>query len=190
MDFDAFLGEMQKLITASQQGDLFGNKKVFASKAMDTCEDFLKTNGYGVRKPIKYPDNINRLDDLINLFYTLLKGKYPDYLTPYSNTQRDRAIAKKFVTNRMEQDNISRADALKQCGSIIRTVFNSPHIFKFESPPTFGIFGQAEMGWITDRSLQIINDSIKKDKATAAEKAADRMTKEISENYKDIGYSL
>ena len=135
MDFDKFLGEMQRLITASQQGDLFGNKTVFAERTAEACVEFLKEYGYSVRPPTIYSSKITKLDDLISMFYMLEKGIYDSHLLPYSNVKRDRAIAKSFVARRINDDGISKNTALQQCGLIIRTVFRHPEIFKFETPP-------------------------------------------------------
>jgi len=189
MDFDKFLGEMQKLIAASQQADLFGNKEMFTEKSAGICVEFLKGLGYSVRSPMIYPFKINKLDELIAMFYMLEKGIYDKHLLPYSNVKRDRAIAKSFVERRMQDDGITKSTAMQQCGLIIRTVFRHPEIFKFETPPTFGVFGQGDMGWVTERAVQIINKDIAKEATTAAERAADKMTEKIEKVYTDIGFS-
>jgi len=189
MDFDKFLGEMQRLLTASQQGDLFGNKKIFTDKSTEVCVKFLKGQGYGVRPPMSYPVKITKLDEIISTFYSDLNNSYEKHLLPSSNKKRDRATAKAFIEKRMEADKISRYDAMQQCALIVKTVFRTPDVFKFETPPTFGIFGQAEMGWITERAIGIINDQITKDKLAATEKSVDEMTERIEKKY-TMGYSL
>jgi len=189
MDFDKFLGEMQKLITASQQGDLFGNKKMFAEKSIKVCVELLKGQDYSVRPPMGHPVKITKLDGLITMFYGFLRNTYEPHLLPYSNEKRDRAIAKAFVEGRVKTDMISRNAALQQCGLIIQTIFKHPEIFKFDTPPTFGILGQKEMGWVTDRAVQLINKEIAKDKEISLERAVDEMTKKIEESYR-MGYSL
>ncbi|RLG43554.1 MAG: hypothetical protein DRN81_06315 [Thermoproteota archaeon] len=189
MDFDKFLGGMQKLIAASQQADLFGNKEMFTEKSVTICVEFLKGLGYSIRPPMAYPFKINKLDELIAMFYMLEKDIYDAHLLPYSNVKRDRAIAKSFVERRMKDDGISKSTAMQQCALIIRTVFRHPEIFKFETPPTFGVFGQGDMGWVTERAIQIINKDIAKEAVTAAERAANKMTEKIEEVYVDIGFS-
>jgi len=189
MDFDEFLGAMQKLITASQQADLFGNKKVFAERSAKAAAEFLKGEGYSVRPPINYPVEITKLDELLSMFYGLLSDIYEPHLLPYSNKKKDRVIAKAFIEGRMETDKISKNAALRQCGLIIQTIFRHPKIFKFKTPPTFGILGQKEMGWITDRAIQLINKRIVKDKEISLKKAIDKMTENIEKNCQ-MGYSL
>ena len=189
MDFDEFLREMQKLIASSQQGDLFGNEKIFTEKSIKMCVKFLKGQSYSVRPPIGYPVKITKLDEIISMFYGFLSNTYQKHLLPPSNIKRDRAIAKAFIEKRMEVEKISRKDAMQQCALIVQTVLRTPEVFKFETPPTFGIFGQAEMGWITERAIRIINEQITKDNEIAAEKAIDKMTERIEKKY-TMGYSL
>jgi len=89
----------------------------------------------------------------------------------------------------MQADRISYKNAMQQCALIVQTVLRTPDVFKFESPPTFGVFGQAEMGWVTERAIRIINDQINKDEVIATERAIDEMTERIEEKY-TMGYSL
>lgn len=189
MHFSEFLYEIQKLIVSSQQGDLFGSKETLVKESVETCVKFLKGQNYSVRPPLSYPAKITKLDDLISIFYVFLNNTYEKHLLPSSNTKRDRAVAKAFIEKRMETDNISRSDAMQQCALIVQTVLRTPEVFKFESPPTFGIFGQAEMGWITERAVRIINDKISKDEEAKAERAANKMTEKIEKKYK-TGYSM
>jgi len=179
MVLDKFLDEMQKLLIASQQGDLFGDKSALTKEATDACVEFLKGIGYGVTKPHKYPIEVTKLDDLIATFYGFIRNIYQTQMGPYSNDKKDRTIAKRFVEGRMKDAGLDRKTALKQCGLIVRTVFAHPDIFKFETAPTFSIFGQANMGWITDRAVQLINGQIAKDEAAPIERAVDKMTENI-----------
>ena len=189
MDFDDFLGGIQQLIAASQQGDLFGNKKMFSDKSTELCVKFLKGQNYSVRPPMSYPEKITRLDEIISMFYADLSNTYEKHLLPPSNIKRDRGVAKAFIEKRMQADSISRKAAIQQCALIVRTVLRTPGVFKFDTPPTFGIFGQAEMGWVTERAIRIINDQITKDEIVATEKAVSEMTENIEKKY-TMGYSL
>ena len=186
MDFDKFLGEMQKLITASQQGDLFGNKDVFIDKSVRICEEFLKASGFSVRRPMNYPNKIKKPDDLIKLFYMLVEKNHEDYLSVSSNTSRDRAIAKAFVKHRIEDGNLDYNTALQQCGMIITQVFKRTDVFKFDTAPSFGIFGQGDMAWVTERAVQLINEDIKKEKEIFHKQTIDRMTEELEKESSGI----
>ena len=190
MGLDKFLDDVQKLIITSQQGDLFGNKTTLTKKSADVCVEFLKGQGYSVGPPISYPVKITKLNELISLFYSFVRSTYQKHLWPYSNDKKDGAIAKAFVEGRMKDDMISYEVALQQCGSIVQTIFKRPDIFKFETAPSFSIFGQAGMGWVTERAVKLINGQIAKDKATATERAVEEMTKKIEENCPNVGYSL
>lgn len=190
MEFSEFLGKMQKLLSAFEQGDLFGNKEVFTEKSTKLCEDFLLAQGYSIGKPHKYPVKIETSDDLIKMFYSGMRNIYPNHLWSYYDEKQDRAIAKAFVEKRAQDDCVSHQTALQQCGLIIQTVFARPDVFKFETAPSFGIFGQAEMGWITDRAVSIINKQIAKDEALATERLCDKLTEEIEEKTPNKGLSL
>jgi len=189
MDFDKFLGEMQRLIVSSQQGDLFGNKAALATKAEKVCVAYLKGQGYSVGPPYEYPIEIESLDVLISTFYSFMRNIYPKQMWSYPNKKQDRAIAKAFVENRMAAGGIDRKTALKQCGLIVKVVFNRSDVFKFDSAPSFGIFGQGNMAWVTERAVQIINKELAKEEATRTERAVDKMTARIEKTYK-TGHSL
>jgi len=189
MDFDKFLVEMQELITASQQGSLFGSENTHATTCRKACVEYLKGQGYSVRPPMGHSVKIVKLDELLSVFYGFLGDIYDSHLLPPSNKKKDRAVAKAFVEGRMETDNISRGEALQQCGLIIKTIFKYLDVFKFENPPTFGIFGQAKMGWITERAVQLINKEITKEKELSLEKAVNKMTKNIERDCQ-MGFSL
>lgn len=190
MDFDKFLGEMQKLITSSQQGDLFGNKKIFTEKSVEICEKFLRGQGYSIGLPYKYPFNIKKLDELIDMFYAMMRNSYQSHLWSNPNGKRDRAVAKSFVERRMNAGKTKRSVALQQCGLIIQTIFTNKDTFKFDTAPGFGILGQGEMAWVTDRALQIINKQLAKSEAKATEDAITAMTERIEEKFPNLGFSL
>ena len=119
MDFDKFLGEMQKMITATQQGTLFGNKDAQAKAAADVCVDYLKGRGYSVGKPHNYPFKITKPDELISQFYWLVRKNFTNYLWSESNNKKDRVIAKALIESRMKKAGIDRQTAMNQCALII-----------------------------------------------------------------------
>ena len=180
------LNEMEKCLVATMQPNILGPN----FKSIDElCVEWLKARGHSVRPPMGHPVKITKLDELISMFNGFLDNTYDRHLLPYSNEKKDRAIAKAFVENRMNHDKISYETALEQCGLIIQIIFTRKDIFRFETPPTFSIFGQAEMGWVTDRAVQLINQAITKDITTETERAVDKMTKEIEEKCQ-MGRSL
>jgi len=190
MDFDGFLGKMQRLMSRAEQGDMFGDKRALAKGMTELCEEFLKAQGYSIGKPHQYPLPIKQIDDLLKQWYTGIRPKFPNHLWSHSDEKQDRAIAKAFVERRAKEDCISRETALQQCGLIIQTVLDRPDVFRFETAPTFGIFGQAEMGWITDRAIEIINKRIADYEAIETEKSVEEMTERIEKDFPNLGYSL
>lgn len=191
MDFSEFLGKMQKLLTKFEQGDLFGNKEVFVEKSEKFCEEFLMAQGYSVGRPHKYPPiSIKSADDLIKMYYSSMRNIFPRHLWAYYNEKQDRAIAKTFIESRAKADGVSYEVALKQCSLIIQTVLDRTDVFKFETAPSFGIFGQAEMGWITERAVRIINKQIAKDEEAATERRSEELTRKIEAEMPHKGLSL
>ena len=184
--FEEILNELGKCLTAAMQPSIVGPN---FNSLDELCVEWLRARGHSVRPPMGHPVKIKKLDELISMFNGFLDKIYDKHLLPYSNDKKDRVIAKAFVENRMKQDKISYETALQQCGLIIQTVFTRKDVFRFENPPTFGIFGQAEMGWVTDRAIQLINKEITKDEVTKTERAVDRMTEKIEEKYQ-MGRSL
>lgn len=189
MDFDKFLDEVQVILAESQQANLFGDVSALKEQATKLCVTYLKGQGYRVGDPIKSPVNISKLDDLLTVFYSYLRGIYPEHLCPAPNPKRDRAIAKRFVEKRMEADGLDKKSALQQCGYIIQTIFKHRDKFKFETPPSFGILGQGELSWIADRAVRIINQEANAAAAAVQEKVTADLTDQIEKNYTDMGYS-
>ena len=74
MALGEFLDEIQKLVVASQQEDLFGNKETLVKESIEVCAKFLKGQNYSVRPPLSYPAKITKLDDLVAMFYVFLNN--------------------------------------------------------------------------------------------------------------------
>ena len=126
-------------------------------KELETCcKEFLLERGYRVVKPITPRFKAISIDDLYNLFYERLRYYHPD-LSVYSNISRDRAIASRFLKNRMEVGDVSKEYALSECAEIILTVFEHEDEFNFNLPLTFEMFGQANCAWITEKAINIMN---------------------------------
>lgn len=155
----------------------------------DLCSEWLKLNGYSVKKPIEYPTKIKGLDDLISLFYLLFEKYYPEFSAPYNNTNRDRKIAKLFIETRMKADGISKAKALDQCATIIETLFKYRDDFNFDPAPSFGVFGQQNMSWITNKTLEYINKEREEIEERRAEMMADEQTARLEASGMQFGWS-
>lgn len=144
---------------------------IFASPAekhktlSEACKKYLRYQGFKVIAPEKSAYNIKKLDDLIHLFYSFSDRSHPELMSSYRSFDRDRKIASGMVKARMEANGYGMPVAMNECAEIIETVFNHESEFNFKIPISFGILGQKNCGWITDKAIQIINRKrIKADK--------------------------
>lgn len=141
----------------TQQSQLFAGDDTSFEALANACVDYLRYNGFKVVSPNKWRHNINKLDDLWRFFYTFSDRKHPELINAYRNLQKDRAIASKFVKSRMEATGFSKENAMNECAEIIETIFEHEAGFKFKIPISFGLLGQNNCGWITDKAIQIMN---------------------------------
>jgi len=141
------------------------------------CAEYLKECGYKVVAPVLVTyKNIKNVNELVRFFYVLVDYHYPSPMGYYRNISKDRAIAKRFVENRVEASQISKEDAIKECAFMIESLFKYADEFKFKNNPTsFGIFGQESMGWVTEKLVHII---LKK-KEEAKEARREQLEKEM-----------
>ena len=176
---------LRQAIIAVDQPTLFskGNKEL-----EDACVRFLRYKGYRVGEPFDYKYKVAKLDDLISLFYTLLDSRHPEYVNVYRNAGRDRSIASSFVKNRMETTGASEEIALKECASIVETVFTHEKEFKFKTDVFFGMFGQSNLSWVTSKAVEIMNKRITKVAEERSRQEIERIEKEQEANF-DLGFS-
>ena len=152
------LNRLEKCLSNLKQTTLAGpNYK----EVNELCVEWLKANGYSVKPPQQYPDKIKRLDDLISLFYLLFQKHYPNFSVPYNTLSQDRRLAKLFINSRMEASGLSKEKAMEECAAIIETFFKYKDRLNFESAPNFGVFGQQNMAWVTNRILEFMNAELK-----------------------------
>lgn len=143
-------------------------------KLFDACEELLVYNGYGVAKPIDFNFKIKNISDLITKFYSLLHHKYPETIRNHINVKKDLSLAKQLYESRM-LNGVSKEVALNECGEIIYTLFAYEKEFKMRYPiRDFGVLGQGNVGWITDKALQIMNSFIAKEQEDILEKKMER----------------
>lgn len=154
----------------------------------EACIAFLKYKGYKVRSPVKFKYKINNLDDLINFFYVMLDSKHPEYVSTYRNVAKDRKIASLFLKNRIETTGNSKEIALKECAAIIASVFNHEKEFKFRTKIFFGMFGQKNLSWITEKAVSIINREADIKRDADRKRELERIEEEQMSNYK-LGFS-
>jgi len=150
---------MQKALNELEQGTLFSSG---SDLLLEVCVEYAKHHGCSVKLPSQYSADINKLDDLVSLFYRLYERHYPDNITPYNSETRDRKVAKLFVAGRVKADGISKEKALEQCGAIIEAVFKHKEELNFESSPSFNMFGSDNMSWLTNKVLDLMVKDVKK----------------------------
>lgn len=155
-EFDKLIQHIQDGIVDTQKNDIFSDEINYDS-LVDACKQFLAHKGYKVVDPINYTYSVKKLDDLIHLFYALSDTKHPDLMNNYRDIIKDRILAKRFIESRMTTSGINKKEALKECAEIIDVVFRHEEEFNFNIPLTFGILGQKNCGWITEKAIQIIN---------------------------------
>ena len=125
------------------------------------CKNYLISEGYRVTDPVKRVYKITKLDQLIDLFYTLLQRDHPEIGQARSKS-RDFITAKRFLLSRISSGSINKIEALNECYDIILTVFKNYDEFNFNIPIFFGMFGQgAKFGWVTQKALDIMYDKNK-----------------------------
>jgi hypothetical protein len=178
---DKYLKDLKEAISNIGQSTLFGNPE---EKLISACIEYLKYNGYGVVRPLKYTrNNITSVDGLVEHFYSLEEKRVGGSARAYRNSRlRDLATAKRFVESRMKANGVSKAIAIKECATIISTVFDHYNDFKFKFNITFSVFGQDKLGWVTERAVQIINSGLKGKLEDHEEEMREKMLSKQDEN--------
>lgn len=182
--YTKLIDKIKKAIISKDQNTIFSNDTDFIC---DACIDYLKYKGYRIIKPTKSKIDIKSSDDLISYFYVLLDRYHPEYVNVYKNIGKDRAIAKSFVSSRIEDGNLSKKAALVESLEIIETVFKYEKEFKFKYDIDFGLFGQSNLGWVTVKAIKLMNSDIRKESEDRTERKREEMISDYDSN--DIGYN-
>lgn len=169
-ELEKILQRIQDGITETFQVDMFGNEPK-CGVLIDACKRFLTYKGYKTVEPLVKEFNVKKADDLIVLFYNFLYYYHPELTNVYRDVNVNRKLAGLFVKSRMTASGINKKEALNECASIIKTIFEHEEEFKFDRPITFDILGQKNCGWITDKAIQIIN----KNKLNGDEERRDKL---------------
>ena len=166
---------IKKAVNNLEQCDLFESGY---GELTGVCKRFLEKQGYKVIKSHYTYPKIEKSSDLIDLFDALFVRYHPGLAVPFRRKGVARAIAKRFVEARMESTDLTKEQALVECGEIINTVFKYNVEFNFTMPLHFGIFGQENCGWITDKAVQIMNRKKDLESMIRSKKAQDACIKE------------
>ena len=177
--------DIKEAILALDQTNLFTDCNNV--KLIESCIEYLRSNGYKVVKLPKYISTVKSLDELISFFYSMLELRYPMYVNEYRNVVENRSIAKRFVEARSEINGFSKNESLNECAEIIRTVFNNEHEFNFKYKISFRIFGQDKLGWVTDKAIQIMNRGLELENEDLMEKKREKMIK--AQDTENLGFN-
>lgn len=176
---DVILSEISCALLSLQQESLFEDFESKHRELSFACEKYLKHRGFVVVPPNTPKYKIKKLDDLIHLFYAFSDNKHPELMNSYRNLDRDRKIASSMVKARMDARGCSIEVARAECAEIIETIFLHEKDFNFKIPISFGILGQKNCGWITDKAIQIIN----RKRLNAEKERSDEYLKKLDEKY-------
>jgi hypothetical protein len=157
LNIDDLKNAIKKALFKTDQENFLSPSVDEFNRLIEACIDFLLHLGYKVVEPAEYSFNVTKLDDLIKFFNGMLYNKHPEWAGGNVNWDRYRSTAKQFVEQRMKSSNLNREQAMKECVEIIKTIFDHEEEFKFNEPLSFGILGQKNCGWITDKAAHIIN---------------------------------
>lgn len=179
-----YIANIRNVVLVSDQSNLFVDDN--NTQLINACIEYLKVSGYKIIELPKYIYTVKSLDELISFFYSMLELKHPGYISGYRNMSGDRAIAKRFVEARIKASGFNKKEALNECTEIIRTVFDHESEFNFKYKITFKIFGQDKLGWVTDKAIQIINNTLEIENEELAEKRREEMID--AQDTKNLGF--
>ncbi len=183
------ISDIKKAIEELEQPTIFEKDYTPLVKA---CREFLEKMEYKVVRCYYTYKNIKKPSDLIELFDALMTRHHSDLIAPYRRKSVDGAIAKRFVESRIASGDKTKKQALSECAEIISTVFKYENDFNFNIPLTFGVFGQANCGWITDKAIQIMNQKKAKEDEIRAEAAQEECLNYYIEKHGEdsIGFDI
>jgi len=188
---EKLISDIKKAAEDLEQPAIFESIKDF-SPLTKACKKFLENMGYKTVRFYSTYTKVKTLEGLIELFDGRMQRHHPNLIPHYRNynndeDNKDRFIAKKFVESRMIAGDLSEEQALLECAEIILTVFEYESDFSFRIPLTFGVFGQTNLGWVTDKAIQIINKEKAKKDDIRAKEAQEACIKATIKEYGDSG---
>jgi len=137
-----------------EQSNIFGNDY---SNLDQSCKDYLVFRKFRVADPLKVNGNITKEQELIDYFYARLQYKNKGNVVVFRHKERDMAVAKKFVRNRMEASNSTKAEAIRECSAILQLVIEREEEFNFTVPMFFGMFSKDNFSWVVEKAIEKIN---------------------------------
>lgn len=183
---DNYINDIRNSIKECDQSFIFSNNEKY-NEVERSCYRFLRFLGYSISSPKEFSKNIKSINDLISYFYAMLNKKNSGGIVTSYNESKDRAIAKRFLDDRMSATGASREYSLNECGEIIKTIFDNEDQFNFKYEITFSILGNVKSKWVTDKAIQIMNEKLRK--KTEIEEEELRIKAMESYDTSDIGFN-
>ena len=120
--------------------------------------EYLSYYGYVVISPSSL-EKVYDAQGLVRYFYNSLNYYKPNVgIRASINFNKDLAIAKRFIDNRLKAIGQSRQAAIMDCVSIIKTLFLYEKEFKLKYPVReLSVFSGDRLFWIISRAYQIMN---------------------------------
>lgn len=156
--------------------------------AVPYCRGFLEALGFKVVSPMTYRyDNINEIKQLIDFFYSTFNYMYPKEITPTREHHLDLKIAEELLSRLTASGDLTRKQALRDAAQIIEVVLSTPKKFDKIFSIGFKMFTQEKMSWVTERALEIINNT----RSYQTSVYFDRLNDLCNETYEgEIGFNL
>ena len=152
------------------------------------CVAYLKSLGYKVvSQVISY--KVSTLDELIDLFYHLMDFHNNDVCSLVSNRKKDRSILATFITARQKELGYSFKDSLQDCANIINTLFVYEEELALTVPLGIWVFGSDKCKWITDKAINILNNTAVANSEAAVIKMAEEDEIKNSNEYTGFDFS-
>lgn len=122
------------------------------------CAAFLKSLEYKVVKKPSFAV-VNKLDDLIVLFYSLINYYHNDVCDLVSNKQKDRKIFSNFIAYRQEELKCSFKEGLQDCANIIKALFIFESSLDLTVPLGTWVFSSVKYKWLIDRVIGMLDNN-------------------------------
>ncbi len=136
----------------------FIDDRVSEKELEKACVNYLNVLGYKVtEKPVLH--KVNKLDELIDLFYNLMGFYHNDVCSLVSNRKKDRSIISTFIKNRQKELGCSFKEGLQDCANIIYGLFIFEDQLGLTSSVSLSVFGNDKCKWITDKVINILNNN-------------------------------
>lgn len=152
---------MSELISLRNKVKLLDEISFLGSKDTEkeietACVSFLKSLEYKVVKKPSFAV-VNKLDDLIVLFYSLINYYHNDVCDLVSNKQRDRKIFSTFIAYRQEELKCSFKEGLQDCANIIKALFIFESSLDLTVPLGTWVFSSVKYKWLIDRVISMLD---------------------------------